>query len=210
MSNIKAITFDAGGTLISPFPSVGAVYAEVAREHGVTRVNAEALTDGFQSAWKQKAGFGYTIPEWEEIVFQTFKIAVGERISTELFQAIYSKFEDPNCWKVNQKLLALLPALKQRYKLGLISNWDSRLRPLLQGLGVASYFDCIVVSCEVGATKPSRRIFDFATEKLGVPAASILHVGDSQIEDCEGAIAAGYQAFHFQDETFEGLPLEFV
>ena len=40
-------------------------------------------------------------------------------------------------------------------KLGVISNWDDRLRPLLQVLGLEERFDSIVISCEVGDSKPS-------------------------------------------------------
>ena len=43
---IKAITIDAAGTLIQPWPSVGAVYGEVARNHGI-EVQDEAINERF-------------------------------------------------------------------------------------------------------------------------------------------------------------------
>ena len=43
---IKAITIDAAGTLIQPWPSVGAVYGEVARNHGI-EVQDEAVNERF-------------------------------------------------------------------------------------------------------------------------------------------------------------------
>ena len=40
---IRAVTFDVGGTLIEPWPSVGHVYAEVAAQHGWAGLSIEAL-----------------------------------------------------------------------------------------------------------------------------------------------------------------------
>jgi putative hydrolase of the HAD superfamily len=88
-----------------------------------------------------------------------------------------------------------LGELKRRgLKVGLISNWDARLRPLLRELQLDRYFDSIVISAEVGAQKPAPEIFRAAAAQLGVPAETILHVGDSQAEDVAGARAAGWQA----------------
>ncbi|MBI4395290.1 MAG: haloacid dehalogenase, partial [Candidatus Omnitrophica bacterium] len=52
---IKAIFFDAGGTLFRPYPSVGEIYAEAASRYGGT-YDAERLEAGFNSAWKKRGG----------------------------------------------------------------------------------------------------------------------------------------------------------
>ena len=76
----------------------------------------------------------------------------------------------------------------------MISNWDERLRPLLEALKLARYFEVIVVSCEVGVAKPALEIFQEAAGRLGVPTEAILHVGDSFESDVQGARAAGFHA----------------
>ena len=76
----------------------------------------------------------------------------------------------------------------------MISNWDERLRPLLQQFQLDRYFETIVVSCEVGFAKPSPVIFEHAAKKLGIVPEQILHVGDSAEEDVAGANAAGVRA----------------
>lgn len=89
----------------------------------------------------------------------------------------------------------------------MISNWDERLRPLLGSIRVPDergrtrtmtdfFGEAIVVSHEVGATKPALEIFRHASRRLDVPAGSILHVGDSWREDVEGARGAGMTALH--------------
>jgi putative hydrolase of the HAD superfamily len=79
-------------------------------------------------------------------------------------------------------------------KLAVVSNWDERLRPLLRALELDHYFDVIIVSRELGCHKPDAKIFEMAAAQLGIPAEAILHVGDSAIEDFDGARKAGFRA----------------
>lgn len=82
-------------------------------------------------------------------------------------------------------------------RLAVVSNFDTRLRPLLQELGVARWFDAIVVSAEEGVEKPDPRIFETACRRLGVEPSRCLMVGDSSSDDVEGARAAGLEAIRF-------------
>ncbi len=86
----------------------------------------------------------------------------------------------------------VLAGLKKRgIKLAAVSNWDTRLRPLLQDLKLAECFDAILISGEVGATKPDLQIFQAALRALSLPPENVLHVGDSEQEDFKGARDAG-------------------
>jgi putative hydrolase of the HAD superfamily len=89
----------------------------------------------------------------------------------------------------------VLPALDELaskdISLAIISNWDARLRPLLQQFRLDRYFEIIVISCEVGFAKPSPVIFEHAAKRLGIAPENIVHVGDSAEEDVAGAQAAG-------------------
>jgi putative hydrolase of the HAD superfamily len=78
--------------------------------------------------------------------------------------------------------------------LGIISNWDERLRPLLQEIGLAQWFDSLTISCEVGTEKHDARIFQAALRAAGVSAWEAMHVGDSYGEDVCGAEAVGMRA----------------
>jgi putative hydrolase of the HAD superfamily len=75
-----------------------------------------------------------------------------------------------------------------------ISNWDERLRPLLTLLDLDTCFSVILISCEFGAAKPSPLIFQEAARQLRLPPESLLHIGDSEQDDLEGARAAGLKA----------------
>jgi putative hydrolase of the HAD superfamily len=79
-------------------------------------------------------------------------------------------------------------------RLAIVSNWDERLRPLLARLDLLERFEVVVVSCEAGSRKPEPRIFQAATEALGLSPDQVLHVGDSLEHDVMGARAAGMRS----------------
>jgi dihydrofolate synthase/folylpolyglutamate synthase len=193
-SGIRAVTFDVGGTLIEPWPSVGRVYAQVAAEHGV-EVAAEDVDRQFALAWAARKNFRYRRSDWAELVRQTFAGLTAAPPSASLFGALYSHFATAAPWRVFDDVAACLRELKRRgLKLGIISNWDDRLRPLLRELQLDNYFDSIVVSGPGGAQKPDPKIFQAAAAQLKTQPEAILHIGDSASEDVAGARAAGLRA----------------
>jgi putative hydrolase of the HAD superfamily len=189
--NIRAITFDVGGTLIEPWPSVGHVYAEVAARFGVNDIAPDGLTQHFFRAWKALSRFDYTRASWFALVRESFA-EVAVHLPDAFYPAVYDRFAEPDCWHIFEDVLPALDALADcGLKLGIISNWDERLRPLLDRLGLLHRFAAVVVSCEVGATKPAPELFQRAARNLGVLPAELLHVGDSQAFDVAGAENAG-------------------
>ena len=193
MDDVKAITFDVGGTLIEPWPSVGHVYEQVASRHGV-RVKPEELTRRFAVAWNRKENFSYTKADWAAVVDDTFIGLTAVLPSQSFFEELYSRFSEPDCWHMYRDVIPTLTALNERgVRLAVISNWDIRLRPLLEVIGLADWFESIHVSSEIGKTKPDLGIFQAAINSIGLPSSQILHVGDSELEDYQGAQAAGMQ-----------------
>ncbi|HUD48376.1 MAG TPA: HAD-IA family hydrolase [Candidatus Baltobacteraceae bacterium] len=193
-SSIRAVTFDVGGTLIEPWPSVGRVYAQIAERHGL-HVSPDQLDRQFAAAWKARKNFGYTMADWSDLVNQSFAGLSPAPPDDALFSDLYKNFAGAAHWRVFDDVLPCLQRLKERgLKLGIISNWDERLRPLLRALKMDHYFDAIIVSGEVGRHKPDPKIFETAAAQLGVPLESILHVGDNATEDFEGARKAGLRA----------------
>ncbi len=196
---IRAVTFDAGGTLIEPWPSVGHVYAKVAARYGARGLSAEMLNRRFLAAWERHPGFDHTTAEWASIVDETFAGLLDQRPSETFFPELYEYFGRAEAWRVYEDVRPTLDALRTRdLRLGLISNWDNRLRPLLRALDLTEHFEAILISCEVGAGKPAPAIFQEAMRRMGVPAGAILHVGDSMEADVLGARAAGLSAVQIE------------
>jgi putative hydrolase of the HAD superfamily len=189
---IKAVTFDVGGTLIEPWVSVGHVYSEVATRHGVKNITPELLNARFRTAWTARRSFGDSRADWEALVDEVFQGLAAEPPRTTFFPELYERFAEADAWRVFDDVLPTLKALSARgVRLAALSNWDERLRVLLDRLGLEVFFEAIIVSCEVGALKPSPVIFRQAVAKLGLPPEAILHVGDSFEMDVQGARNAG-------------------
>lgn len=192
---IRAVTFDVGGTLIQPWPSVGHVYAEVAACHGCAGVSIEALNRQFAAAWRALKCFNYTRQEWATVVEATFFGLIDGAPTRTFFSELYDRFSEPGAWRIFPDVLPTLKTLKARgLMLGIISNWDRRLGPLLRRLKLKDQFDIVVVSCHVGAPKPARVIFEQAARRLRLPPEAMLHVGDDLDLDVRGAQAAGLQS----------------
>ncbi len=110
----------------------------------------------------------------------------------------------------NTQLLEYIATLKPQYKIGLLSNigtnWirDSFLTSEEQRL-----FDEMVLSFEVGTTKPDPRIYQLACEKLDIEPSEAIFTDDIT-EYCEAARAIGMQAVHYQHFTQLKTELESI
>ena len=87
-----------------------------------------------------------------------------------------------------------------------VSNWDVSLPEVLGRVGLLDRLDGVVTSAAVGARKPDPRVFVEALRRAGVAAADALHVGDSPVEDVEGARAAGVAAVLLARDGRPGPP----
>jgi putative hydrolase of the HAD superfamily len=189
---VRALFFDVGGTLLHPFPSVGAVYASIAGRHGIT-TTADAMERAFRQSWAVLRRPGLTVSRkewWRELVFRT----LGQ-VNQACFEELFNAFARPDVWrKFPDAEETLREARARGLHVGVVSNWDERLRPLLDAMGLACCFDSMTISCEVGAEKPSAEIFLAALRSAGVTAKEAVHVGDSHDQDVRGAEAVGMRA----------------
>jgi putative hydrolase of the HAD superfamily len=189
---VRAVFFDVGGTLLRPHPSVGAIYASVAGRHGIV-TTAHEMERAFRQSWTALKRPGLTVSckdWWRELVFRT----LGQD-NQACFEELFQAFADPRAWHVFPDVEDTLREAHVRgLHVGVISNWDERLQPLLADLGLARHFDSITISCEVGAEKPDRRMFHAALRAAGVAAGEAIHIGDNDNEDVRGAEAVGMRA----------------
>jgi putative hydrolase of the HAD superfamily len=210
MARIKAISLDAGGTLLFPNPSVGAIYSEIALKHGL-QAEPAAIESSFKKAWQEaqeipRLGIDNdTEKKWWRIVVGRTLEQFGQPGDMDgLFEELWVAFADPVRWRLMEGSVECLEALRERgYRLILLSNWDERLRPLMERMKLADYFEHLIISCEVGAEKPDSKIFHVAREKLDLPPEEILHVGDSHHHDIVGAMSVGWNAIRLSHSSSE-------
>jgi len=199
---IKAVFFDAVGTLIFPEPGAVAVYAEAARRRGID-VNPAIVRERLWAAYRieeevdRRAGW-VTSEErerarWRRIVADSLpEVADIETFFHELFD----HFSQPTAWTVNPDAERVFSTLRQRgVTLGLASNYDARLHSVIAGHGeLAPIRDRVVVSATVGFRKPAPEFFREVVRVAGCDVTVILFVGDDIENDYQGAAAAGLQA----------------
>lgn len=203
LARVGVLTFDAAGTLLRPHPSVGAVYAELAQRHGLVAAAAE-LDRRFPRAFASVSkNLSVRDPEarerafWCEVVRATFgaETAAREDDFAALFDALWEAFARGERWRLLPGVSETLAELRRRgYRLGVLSNWDRRLRRVLAETGLATHFEHVLISSEVGADKPDPAIFRAAERAFDTAPELCAHVGDSEIHDRAGALAAGWQA----------------
>ncbi len=184
---------------------MGAVYREAFLAHGVT-ASDEEVHRAVLSTWREVAERrargeerwsigGGEASFWRRFVAEVFARSGGGELPDALLAGLVRHFQQACHWRVYPEVPEALAALKQAgLKLLVVSNWDSSLPPLLTEMGLTAFFDDVVVSALVGASKPSRLIFDVALARAGVAPAEALHVGDSLHDDYHGARAAGLRA----------------
>lgn len=215
MKKISLLTVDAAGTLLIPWPSVGAVYAKTARNKGIS-VNDSELDAQFGKAFTavQKIACKHQGEEkefWKEVVHLTFLPFYSGDLMDELFEELWELFASGEPWKLADEAVNTLITLKDRnYRLAILSNNDSRLRNVLYDLQVDHLFEHLFISSELGFEKPQREIFQAVEDTLGVDPHQIMHLGDSYSRDYLGAKESGWNPLLFgADSKVENNILEF-
>ena len=202
---IRAILFDAVGTLFYLTKTVGDHYAYVGREVGL-EFNTQKLQSAFHAAWKQMprrpAIDGPRENDdkhwWRKLVAQVFNEvapSVSELDRDNFFEVAYEHFAEPDVWELYPEVPGVLEELAPRFRLAVISNFDGRLRFVLQHLGISKFFSQVFISSELGADKPDPEIFRRALRIMNLNADEVLHVGDDPERDWKAAAAAGLLVF---------------
>ncbi len=211
----EAVTFDVGYTLIEPSPPVGEVVAEVATAFGLTLTPAEAGSR-FLEAWERTRthhdGLVYgtnhedALAYWRKVFSHMLQRPVGDTAVTGLVLNLYERFSGAGSWGLTPGWEETFAGLRRHgIKIGLVSNWDIRLRRILEGLGLLDQVDAVVISAECAMEKPAPGIFQRALDLLGLTHTphTCLHLGDTWREDVLGAAGAGLRPAWFNPR---GLP----
>ncbi len=108
------------------------------------------------------------------------------------FDDLFAFFASPAAWRIDPDAAPLLRTLRGRGLVILVvSNFDARVRGILDALGLSRLVDQVTLSSEAGAAKPDPAIFQTALAAARLDADQVVHVGDTVREDLRGAHAAG-------------------
>ena len=93
-------------------------------------------------------------------------------------------------FRLYDNVISVLSTLRKNYKLALVSNCFVGLSDILKALNLTRFFECIILSYEVGVRKPDRRIYLEALQRLKLRPEESVFVSDA-ISDLEGAREVG-------------------
>ena len=211
----KVIFLDAMGTLFGLKTSVGEIYQQYALKYGV-KADAQLLDRAFIESFKSAPPLAFLATElatleeqefnwWKNVVRATFlKLNLLEEFDsfTDFFSDVYNYFAIKDPWFVFPDVVPALNRWQSKgIELGVISNFDTRLNKILKALELKQFFTSVTISSEAGFAKPDPNIFEIALNKHGVTAKQAWHIGDSLIEDYQGAKRVGISAFCLNRDT---------
>ena len=200
---VRAVLFDAVGTLIYPEPPVAEAYHLAAWSYG-SQLTAEEIGRRFSNAFARCDAECLPTSEaaererWRKIVREVID-DVPPADECKLFDALWSHFARPEHWRQYADVPAVWDTLANRgYAVGVASNFDGRLRGVLRGHPPLSGCQTLFVSSQVGYPKPAAEFFTAVEQRLQLLPEEILLVGDDERNDRQGARAAGWQALLLQ------------
>src|SRR5438270_8773485 len=202
---LKAIFFDAAGTLFHLSGTVGQHYALVGGEIGL-KLNAAQLDRAFVKAWNSMpARAAIDGPRenddkgwWRELVdlvLDQVAPSLSELDRDNFFEIAYEHFAESGSWELYPEVPGVLEQLGPRFQLAVVSNFDGRLRFILEHLGISKFFAHIFISSEIGADKPDPEIYRRALKMIDLEPNEVIHVGDDLQRDWEAASEAGLSIF---------------
>jgi phosphoglycolate phosphatase len=205
---VSAIIIDLDGTLLHTAPELAESANRMLRDMGRPAVSQQLLMSyiGNGISWLVKRALTGNMHAEPENALYEQALPIFEKHYAELL--LHSK---PFAGVIEG-----LAAMKAAgFRLGCITNKVARYtEPLLEGLGLAGYFDIVLSGDSLPETKPHPMPLLHAARFFGVPAGQLLLIGDS-LNDTIAARAAGCPVFcvpygYNHGEPVDGLDLDAV
>lgn len=200
-SGIRAVWFDAVGTLLFPRVPVARTYAEHACRRGAG-LTENQIRSAFRTAFARQEDLDRTAgwrtdearerARWRAIVADVLPMTDSDAC----FAGLWDWFSRPAAWTVPADTGDVFRHLTGRgIVVGIGSNFDSRLLPIVDAFPeLAPVRGRVVISSLVGWRKPAPQFFDALADAAGCDRGQLLYVGDDERNDLDGATAAGLRA----------------
>ena len=115
------------------------------------------------------------------------------------FEEVYLFYAKPEAWGVYPEVLEVFEALRDyAVDLAVLTNWDGRLHPVLDGHGLGEYISNRFISAELGWEKPDPAIYRHVADIMRLAPGSLLSVGDDSKNDIEGPRKAGWSTVQIE------------
>jgi putative hydrolase of the HAD superfamily len=193
---IRAVLFDAVGTLIYPDPPAAEVYYREGRKLG-SGYSVDEVASRFRASIKRHHQAGAMSEElererWRKIVYDV--IDDVDDFQQTLLSTLWEHFGSPSSWRLFDDVASAWQELSSRgYLLGIASNFDGRLRSICRSHPPLHECEHIFASSEVGFPKPELAFYRTVEKQLALRPEQILLIGDDEAADVTGPMVAGWQ-----------------
>lgn len=203
---MRAIFFDVGYTMLEPHPSTVDIVVRACEERGlaVDRACLEGqlpaaetfLQRGVRADPQTWADERAILALWSGYFTELLRSCLGEGVTTgyleEIVEHVLRVFVHYTSYAPYPDVVPVLRLLHAHgLTLGVISDWDIGLGPILHEHGLNQYFDFAVISAAVRHAKPHPQLFELALRRADAIPDYAVHIGDSYILDVLGARSVG-------------------
>jgi putative hydrolase of the HAD superfamily len=198
---IRAVTYDLWNTLVHNrnygefrLPAL----KRTLNEHGYgfdDAVVEDAYIGGFRYSGRIIRAEGHRHVETHEIVGEVLRLLGVE--DGGILEKMVPFYEDSFMCDPPKLKEGVFEALEytKKYRVGLVSvtgiSPGRLVRQVMKEYGILDYFECLSFSDEVKWVKPNVKLYQAATDALGIAPEETVHIGDSMKGDIVGAIDAG-------------------
>jgi len=186
-TSFKAIGFDYGGVIAGiPGPEFNKKVTDLL---GVTRETFHDVYFEFNHLMNNNILSSKDF--WKKI---TEELGVSEK-----YDSLIKFIENLPRHELNEQVINLVDRLRAGgYKVGLLSNNDIAAANRFRETGLISHFDAVVVSAEIGYSKPHPKAFEIFIERLGVTADELIYIDDTE-RSLANAQTIGFYPILFTD-----------
>ena len=222
MDETRFVFFDAVSTIIYPEPDVFSAYHSHGQKFG-SRLTRDEVKKRFHQLRKELFD-SELLPE--EIDFESVELVSSDQIEFDLwrclverlfvdvadplglFHALWSHFAMGSSWRVFPDVQPCWDRLQSfGFKIGIASNFDSRLFELCKRLPPLDQADLIVCSAKTGSRKPDKRFFrtieSQIASKYPESRQSPIMIGDDAVNDVLAPRLLGWTSFHIDRQCSE-------
>jgi len=200
---VKGIFFDIGWTLLHPVTDwlVNKKFIECADMDMYDNIAKERKDEAFSKGLKylDDMHLKFVMTEGEQLrQFEAFYSMLAKdlpelELTGEHIKAIaYSEVYDMDNYSLFDDTISTLDSLKEKYKLGVISDTWPSIERQLKANRINDYFETKTFSCYLGTWKPDKSMYIHALEQMKLPPEQTVFIDDG-VENLEGAEKFGIQ-----------------
>jgi len=164
---IKAIIFDMGGVIL--ISKIESGYKKLSE---LLNISYEDFKEIYNLHHEDMQKGKLKVKDFIDIIKNKFNI---NKDIIKLWKKTYLEI-----MKVNQVLLDLINNLRKNYKILLLSNAPDLHYEINKERKILSYFDDVIISCQVGLIKPEKEIFNLTLEKLKLNPEECIFIDDRE------------------------------